>query len=73
MLFVKNLATCRANVRQKAESVAVTLRSVRVLRESGMSDGGAIKDYVRANLARYKVPNDVEFLDTLLLEQGGVR
>ena len=73
MLFVKNLATCRANVRQKAESVAVTLRSVRVLRESGMSDGGAIKDYVRANLARYKVPNDVEFLDALLLEQGGVR
>ena len=73
MLFVKNLATCRANVRQKAESVAVTLRSVRVLRESGMSDGEAITDYVRANLVRYQVPTDVEFLDALLLEQGGVR
>ena len=72
MLFVKNLATCRANVRQKAESVAVTLRSVRVLR-SRLSDSEAIKDYVRANLARYQVPTDVEFLDALLLEQGGVR
>ena len=73
MLFVKNLATCRVNVRQKAESVAVSLHGVRVLRESGMSDGEAITDYVRANLARYKVPTDVEFLDALLLEQGGVR
>ena len=43
MLFVKNLATCRGNVRQKAESVAVSLHGVRVLRESGMSDGEAIK------------------------------
>ena len=72
MLFVKNLATCRANVRQKAESMAVTLHSVRVLR-SRLSDSEAIKDYVRANLARYQVPTDVEFLDALLLEQGGVR
>ena len=72
MLFVKNLATRRANVRQKAESMAVTLRSVRVLR-SRLSDSEAIKDYVRANLARYQVPTDVEFLDALLLEQGGVR
>ena len=52
--------------------MAVTLRSVRVLR-SRLSDSEAIKDYVRANLARYQVPTDVEFLDALLLEQGGVR
>ena len=38
-----------------------------------MSDGEAITDYVRANLVRYQVPTDVEFLDALLLEQGGVR
>ena len=72
MLFVNNLATCRSNLRQKAESMAVTLHSVRVLR-SRLSDSEAIKDYVRANLARYQVPTDVEFLDALLLEQGGVR
>jgi hypothetical protein len=39
VLFVQNLATCRANVRQKIESVAVTMHSVRVLRESGLSGG----------------------------------
>jgi len=72
VLFVNNLATCRSNLRQKAESMAVTLHSVRVLR-SRLSDSEAIKDYVRANLARYQVPTDVEFLDALLLEQGGVR
>ncbi len=39
MLFVQNLATNRANVRQKVESMAVTMHSVRVLRESGLSGG----------------------------------
>ncbi len=47
-------------------------------------DAETIKEYVRANLARYKVPRDVEFLDALprnatgkvvrsQLEQGAVR
>lgn len=33
--------------------------------EGGSADADAIKDYVRANLARYKVPRDVEFRDAL--------
>jgi len=28
-------------------------------------DTGAVRDHVRANLARYKVPRDVVFLDEL--------
>lgn len=37
-----------------------------VVRAEGSSvDAEGIKDYVRANLARYKVPRDVEFLDVL--------
>jgi fatty-acyl-CoA synthase len=34
--------------------------------KSGASvDEGEIKDYVKSNLARYKVPREVEFLDEL--------
>jgi fatty-acyl-CoA synthase len=60
------------------------LKAFVVPTEGAALDGGAIKDYVRANLARYKVPSEVEFLDGLprnatgkvvrrLLELGGVR
>jgi fatty-acyl-CoA synthase len=60
------------------------LKAYVVLADGTSLDGEAIKVYVRANLARYKVPPEVEFLDALprnatgkvvrrLLEQGGVR
>jgi fatty-acyl-CoA synthase len=60
------------------------LKAFVVLADGVSLDGETIKDYVRANLARYKVPPEVEFLDALprnatgkvvrrLLEQGGVK
>jgi fatty-acyl-CoA synthase len=37
-----------------------------VVRAEGASlDADELRDYVKANLARYKVPRDVEFLDEL--------
>jgi len=43
-----------------------------VVREPGASlDEDAVRDYVRANLARYKVPRDVVFLDELPRNPAG--
>jgi fatty-acyl-CoA synthase len=43
-----------------------------VVREPGVTlDEDAVRDYVRANLARYKVPRDVVFLDELPRNPAG--
>jgi len=43
-----------------------------VVREPGAGvDEGAIKEFVRANLARYKVPREVVFLDELPCNPAG--
>src|SRR5262249_31013852 len=41
------------------------LKAYAVLSESASVDADKIKDYARANLARYKVPREVEFRDEL--------
>jgi fatty-acyl-CoA synthase len=41
------------------------LRAFVVLQEGAETDADGLKAYVRANLARYKVPRDVAFLDRL--------
>ena len=47
------------------------LRVFVVLRSGRQLDAQAVKDYVRANLARYKVPRDVVFLDQLPRNPSG--
>jgi acyl-CoA synthetase (AMP-forming)/AMP-acid ligase II len=42
-----------------------------VVREGSSLDAHAVKDYVRANLARYKVPRDVFFVDELPRNPSG--
>ncbi len=41
------------------------LKGFVVLREGATADEGVLKDHVKSNLARYKVPRDIVFLDTL--------
>jgi fatty-acyl-CoA synthase len=41
------------------------LKAFVVLTDRGSLDEGGVKGYVKENLARYKVPRDVEFLDSL--------
>ena len=41
------------------------LKAFVVAREGTKLDAEAVRDYVRANLARFKVPRDVEFVDEL--------
>ena len=41
------------------------LRAFVVRRDGSTVDGEGIKEHVRANLARFKVPRDVVFLDAL--------
>ncbi|MBE8516245.1 acyl-CoA synthetase [Amycolatopsis sp. H6(2020)] len=41
------------------------LKAFVVRAEGADLDAGEVRDYVKANLARYKVPRDVEFLDEL--------
>jgi fatty-acyl-CoA synthase len=41
------------------------LKAFVVLADGADLDVDAVRDYVKANLARYKVPRDVEFLDEL--------
>jgi fatty-acyl-CoA synthase len=41
------------------------LKAFVVLKNGASIDGAALKEYVKSNLARYKVPRDVVFLDTL--------
>jgi fatty-acyl-CoA synthase len=47
------------------------LRVFVVLQEGETLDATALKDYVRSNLARYKVPRDVVFLDQLPRNPSG--
>jgi fatty-acyl-CoA synthase len=47
------------------EEFGQRLRAYVVLRDGGDLDADAVRGHVRANLARYKVPRDVEFLDAL--------
>jgi fatty-acyl-CoA synthase len=47
------------------ETFGERLRAYVVLRPGEHLDAEAVKDYVKANLARYKVPRDVVFLDQL--------
>ena len=39
--------------------------AVIVIREGASLDADAVKKHVKANLAAYKVPRDVEFMDEL--------
>ncbi|MEB3979705.1 acyl-CoA synthetase [Mycobacterium sp. 663a-19] len=41
------------------------LKAFVVLADGSVLDAEAVKDHVRANLARYKVPREVEFIDAL--------
>ncbi len=41
------------------------LKAFVVLREGGTTDEAALKDHVKQNLARYKVPREIVFLDEL--------
>jgi fatty-acyl-CoA synthase len=47
------------------EEFGERLRAFIVLKEGSELDGETVKDYVRANLARFKVPRDVVFIDEL--------
>ena len=47
------------------------LRVFVVVRSGHTVDEGAVKDFVRANLARYKVPRDVVFVDKLPRNPSG--
>ena len=41
------------------------LKGFVVLKDGASADEGALKDHVKANLARYKVPRDIAFIDEL--------
>jgi fatty-acyl-CoA synthase len=41
------------------------LKAFVVVKEGAELDADAVREHVRNNLARYKVPRDVEFLDQL--------
>jgi fatty-acyl-CoA synthase len=47
------------------ESFGQRVRVFVVVRPGHTLDADAVKDYVRASLARFKVPRDVEFVDRL--------
>jgi acyl-CoA synthetase (AMP-forming)/AMP-acid ligase II len=47
------------------EQFGERLRAFIVLKRGAKLDSAAVKDYVRANLARFKVPRDVVFVDEL--------
>ncbi|HEY2536218.1 MAG TPA: acyl-CoA synthetase [Solirubrobacteraceae bacterium] len=47
------------------EKFGERLKAFVVLRESAQLDEESVKEYVKANLARYKVPREVVFLDEL--------
>jgi len=47
------------------EQFGQRLRAFVVAREGSALTSEAVKDYVKANLARYKVPRDVEFVPAL--------
>jgi acyl-CoA synthetase (AMP-forming)/AMP-acid ligase II len=47
------------------EQFGQRLKAFVVTAPGAAADADALKDYVKANLARYKVPRDVEFLDEL--------
>ncbi|WP_084037425.1 acyl-CoA synthetase [Haloechinothrix halophila] len=70
-LEVENLLADRGDVLEAAvvgvpdEEFGQRLKAFVVLAEGVTTDADEIKSYVKANLARYKVPRDVEFLDEL--------
>ncbi len=47
------------------EEFGQRLKAIVALREGAALDGDAVRAYVKANLARFKVPRDVEFVDAL--------
>ncbi len=47
------------------EEFGQRLKAFVVLRETEAMSESDVKDFVKANLARYKVPREVEFLDSL--------
>ncbi len=47
------------------EEFGQRLKGFIVLRDGAEADEGALKDYVKRHLARYKVPRDIVFLDAL--------
>jgi fatty-acyl-CoA synthase len=53
------------------ETFGQRLRVFVVVREGHSLDAGAVKDHVKANLARYKVPRDVMFVDQLPRNPSG--
>lgn len=70
-LEVENLLAQREDVVEAAvigvddAEFGTRLRAFVVLTDDATRDPQQIKDFVRANLARYKVPRDVVFLDEL--------
>ncbi|MPY77678.1 MAG: AMP-binding protein [Actinophytocola sp.] len=70
-LEVENLLADREDVLEAAvvgvpdEEFGQRLKAFVVLAEGASTDAEEIKAYVKANLARYKVPRDVEFLPEL--------
>ena len=53
------------------EAFGARLRTFVVLRPGQQLDAKSVKDFVRANLARHKVPRDVVFLDRLPRNASG--
>ncbi|MDV6013703.1 acyl-CoA synthetase [Haloechinothrix sp. LS1_15] len=70
-LEVENLLTERSDILEAAvvgvddEEFGQRLKACVVLAEGATTTAEEIKQYVKANLARYKVPRDVEFYDVL--------
>ena len=68
---IEHLLTAHDSVAEAAvvgvpdEEFGQRLKAFIVRKPTAQLTAGAVRDYVRSNLARYKVPRDVEFIETL--------